>query len=182
MQFLETENNKLRSEIHTLSTRVSEVEGDNLSLKKILHESKEQENLHPPNDTLHTEILDLKSKQEEIQSQQTTSKQETETHINSWAQVVRAQDKTPTPLSAVEEVVQAKLVEERTRWARELNLKVRGLLLPHSSLDLMEVGAQFLQDTLNLPDIALDKARLGYDSTLFLRFWIASDRLHALRA
>ena len=66
MKFLETENNKLRSEIHTLSTRVSEVEGDNLSLKKILHESKEQENLHPPNDTLHAEILDLKSKQEEI--------------------------------------------------------------------------------------------------------------------
>jgi len=40
MEFMEIENNKLYSEIHTLSTKVSEVEGDNLSLKKILHERK----------------------------------------------------------------------------------------------------------------------------------------------
>jgi hypothetical protein len=46
----------------------------------------------------------------------------------------------------------------------------------------MEVGARFLQDTLSLPDIALDRAWLGYDSTLFLRFQTASDRLCALRA
>jgi len=63
MEFLEIENNKLHLEIHTLSTRVSEVEGNNLSLNKILHESKEHENLHPPSDMLHAEILDLKSKQ-----------------------------------------------------------------------------------------------------------------------
>lgn len=43
MEFLETENKKLGLEIHTLSARVTEVEGDNLFLKKILHEGKEQE-------------------------------------------------------------------------------------------------------------------------------------------
>ena len=111
MEFLETKNNKICSLIHTLSARVSEVEGDNLSLKKILHEIKEWEILHPPNDVLPTEIIDLKSRHEEIWSQHATFKQETKTHINSWAQVVWAKDKTPTLLAAVEEVVQAKLVE-----------------------------------------------------------------------
>lgn len=43
MEFLETENKKFGLEIHTLSARVTEVEGDNLFLKKILHEGKEQE-------------------------------------------------------------------------------------------------------------------------------------------
>lgn len=153
------------------------MEANNVSHKKIIHESKELENLHPPNDTMHAEILDLKSKQEEIQSQQATFKQETETHINSWAQVVRAKDKTPTPHAAVEEVV-----EECTRRARELNLKVRGLPLPHSSPNPMEVGARFPQDTLSFLDIALDKAWLGYNSTLFLRIQTASDRLCVRRA
>jgi len=96
--------------------------------------------------------------------------------------VVPAKDKTPTPLAIVEEVVQAKLVEERTRQARELNLKVRGLPLPHSYRDPMEVGARFLQDTLSLPDIALDGAWLGDDPTLFFRFWTTSDRLCTLKA
>ena len=59
---------------YTLSARVSEVEGENLSLKKIIHENKEQESLHPQNDVLHTEILDLKSKQEEIRALQATFK------------------------------------------------------------------------------------------------------------
>jgi predicted RNase H-like nuclease (RuvC/YqgF family) len=108
MESLETENNKLRSEIHSLSARVSEVEGDNLSLKKIIHENKEQESLHPQNDVLHAEILDLKSKQEEIRSQQATFKQETETHINSWAQVVRGKDRAPPP----------PLLQQSRRWCR----------------------------------------------------------------
>jgi len=78
--------------------------------------------------------------------------------------------------------MQAKLVEEGNRRARELNLKLRGLPLSHPSLNPMEVGARFLQDTLNLPDIALDKVWLGYNSTPFLRFWTASNRLRALKA
>jgi hypothetical protein len=48
--------------------------GDNLSLKKIIHENKEQESLHPLNDVLHVEILDLKRKQEEIKYQYATFK------------------------------------------------------------------------------------------------------------
>lgn len=66
MEFLETENNKFCFEIHTLFARVSEVEGDNLSLKKILHESKEQEILRPPNGALHAKMINLKSRQGEI--------------------------------------------------------------------------------------------------------------------
>jgi hypothetical protein len=54
-----------------------------------------------------------------------------------------------SPPVVVEEVVQAKVIEERTRRERELNLKVRGLPLPHPSLDPMEVGAMFLWDTLD---------------------------------
>ena len=66
MEPLETKNNKLYLEMHILSTRVSMVVGKNLSFKKPLHENKVQETLQPPIDALNVEILDLKSKQEEI--------------------------------------------------------------------------------------------------------------------
>lgn len=91
---------------------------------------------------LQAEIKDLKIKQEEIRSQQMSFKQETESHISTWAQVVKGKDKAP-PLIAVEEVVQAKLVEERTRRARELNLKVRGLPTRPPSADPMDWGTGF---------------------------------------
>jgi hypothetical protein len=39
----------------------------------------------------------------------------------------------------------------------------------------------FLRDTLHLPDVTLDSAWLGFDSTLFLRFRSAVGRLRALR-
>ena len=95
--------------------------------------------------------------------------------------MVRGKEKAP-PLTVVEEVVQAKLVEERTRQARELNLKVMGLPPPTSSLDILELGHRFLRDTLDIPDITLDRTWLGHDSTLFLRFRNSRDRLQALRA
>jgi hypothetical protein len=78
-------------------------------------------------------------------------------------------------LVVVEEVVQTQLINERTRCARELNLKVRGLPLPHPFPDPKEVGAMFLQDTLEVLDVALDRACLGFDSTLFLRFKTVTD-------
>lgn len=53
MESLEIENNRLHSKMHALSTRIFEVEGENLSLKQMLHGNKEQENLHPPHDALH---------------------------------------------------------------------------------------------------------------------------------
>lgn len=46
----------------------------------------------------------------------------------------------------------------------------------------MELGNRFLCDTLDIPDITLDKAWIGQDSTLFLRFRDSSDRLQVLRA
>ena len=92
--------------------------------------------------------LDLKTKQEEIRSQQASFRVETESHIDSWALVARGKDKSTPHLIAIEEVMQAKLVEERTRRARELNPKVRGLPLPHPSSDPMDVGIRFLRDTL----------------------------------
>jgi hypothetical protein len=141
-------------------------------LKKQLIDIKEQEALqHPPSESLHVEIIDLKSKQEEIKSQQMTFKQETETHINSWAQVVRGREKAPPPpppLAVVEEVVQAKLMDERTRQARELNLKVRRLPLPLPSAHPVVIRTLFLKDTLDLQDVTLNRAWIGFDSTLFL--------------
>jgi hypothetical protein len=109
------------------------VESENLSLRQMLQENQVQHTLHPPNNVIHAEILDLKNKHEEIQNQQATLKQETKTHIQSWAQVVRRKDNNHH-LAEVEEVVQAKLREEHTKRARELNLKIRGLPLPLPSL------------------------------------------------
>lgn len=74
MEYLETENDKLRSEVSTLANRVSVVAGDNSSLMKIIQEYKEQETLHPVDVTLQEEIRDLKSIQEEIRSQQASFK------------------------------------------------------------------------------------------------------------
>ena len=45
----------------------------------------------------------------------------------------------------------------------------------------MEIGGRFLRDSLGLSDIALDGAWVGQDSTLFIRFRNAMDRLCALR-
>ena len=95
--------------------------------------------------------------------------------------MIRGKEKAP-PLTAVEEVVQAKLVEERTRQARELNLKVRGLPTPTPSSDIPELGHRFLRGTLDIPDITLERAWLGHDSTLFLQFRNSTDRLWALLA
>ena len=57
--------------------------------------------------------------------------------------MVRGKEKGTPPLTVVEEVVQAKRMEEWTRWAWELNLKVKGLPLPHPFSDLMDVGVGF---------------------------------------
>lgn len=46
----------------------------------------------------------------------------------------------------------------------------------------MEVGTKFLRDTLAIPYVNLERAWLGHDSTLFLRFNNTTDRLCALRA
>jgi hypothetical protein len=87
-------------------------------------------------------------------------------------------DKVPPPsLAAVEEMVQAKLVEERTRWAWEPNLKVRGLPLPLPSSNPMVIRTSFLRNNLDLQDKTLDKAWMGSDSTLFLWFKSVANRL-----
>lgn len=114
-------------------------------------------------------------------SQQMSLKWETNSHVSTWAQVLKGKDKAPL-LIEVEEVVQAKLVEERNRRARELNLKVKGLPTPPSPTDQLDLGKRFLCNTLDIPDITLDKAWLGQDSTLFLRLCDSSDRLQVLRA
>ncbi|KAH9297470.1 hypothetical protein KI387_029152 [Taxus chinensis] len=78
--------------------------------------------------------------------------------------------------------MQAKLIEERTRRDRELNLKVRGLPPPTPTQDPLTVGNSFITDTLGIPNITLERAWVCYDSTLFIRFKTAFDRLRALRA
>ena len=184
LETLESSNQALKREVDELRIKVVVMEGENGSLKQLLRDNKDQAvHHHPSNNTLHAELLDLKNKQEEIKAQQAAFKQETETHINSWAQVARGRD-TPLapPLAAVEEVVQSKLMEERTRQARELNLKVRGLPLPLTSSDPMVVGTLFLNEKIDLRDVTLDRAWLRYGSSLFLRFRLAADHLRALRA
>jgi hypothetical protein len=101
--------------------------------------------------------LDLKNKKEEVHSQQVIFKQETESHVNSWEQVVQGRKRTPT-LFVVEEVVQSKLIKECTRHAREMNLKVRGLPSLLTSSNTMQTKASFLWDTLDLLDIGLERA------------------------
>ena len=51
-----------------------------------------------------------------------------QTHIKSLVEMARGGHK--TPLVAVEEVVQAKLLEERNLHAREMKLKIKGFLGP----------------------------------------------------
>jgi len=103
-------------------------------------------------------------------------------HIKSWVEVVKGKDKNTPPLAEVEEIVQAKLREEHTRRALELNLKIKGLPLPSPSPDPMQVDTMFLRDNLEILDILLESAWFGADSTLFLRFRSASDQIRALRA
>ena len=52
MEYLETKNGELCSEISILANRVSVVEGDNSSLRKTIQEYKEQEIPHPVDVTL----------------------------------------------------------------------------------------------------------------------------------
>ena len=68
LESIEAETSKLHSEVGSLAARISKVEGDNLSLKKMIQESKEQDSYHPQNQALHLEIQDLRTKQEEIKS------------------------------------------------------------------------------------------------------------------
>jgi hypothetical protein len=57
---------QLQAEVRFLSSRVSQVESKNLSLRQMLQETQVQNTLQPPNDVIHAEILDLKNKHEEI--------------------------------------------------------------------------------------------------------------------
>ena len=68
LESLEAKNGRLCLKVGSLAARVSEVEGDNLSLKKII-QSKDRDSSHPQNEALHAEIQDLRTKQEEIKSQ-----------------------------------------------------------------------------------------------------------------
>ena len=54
--------------------------------------------------------------------------------------------------------------------------------MPLTSSDPMVVGTLFLNEKLDLQDVTIDIAWLGYDSTLFLRFSSVVDCLRALRA
>ena len=74
MESLEMENSRLCSKVNSLVARVSMVEGDNLSLRKLIQKKKEHETLHLPKEALHAEICDLKTKREEIRSQQASFK------------------------------------------------------------------------------------------------------------
>jgi hypothetical protein len=44
------------------------------------------------------------------------------------------------------------------------------------------VGTLFLRDTLDISDVTQDRAWLGYNSTLFLRFRTTTGQLYVLRA
>lgn len=140
---------------------------------------------HLPNDVLHAEILNLKSKQEEIRSQQVTFKQGWDRSILGHG-LFRGRIKI-LPLS-----------QQLRRWCkqnlwkntpyRQENWISRWEVTPYLTplqIILWKWGlkeAKFLWDTLSLPYMALDRAWLGYNSTLFLRFRIGSDWLCILVA
>jgi len=70
LERLESSNLTLRTEVKDLTHIVAKFEEENLSLRRQLNDNKEQDSLHhPPSDTLHVEIINLKKKQEEIWSQ-----------------------------------------------------------------------------------------------------------------
>ena len=69
LETLESSNQALIREVDELRNRVVVMEGENGSLKQLLRDNKEQAvHLHPSNDNLHAELLDLKNKQEEIKA------------------------------------------------------------------------------------------------------------------
>lgn len=82
----------------------------------------------------------------------------------------------------VEGVLQAKLNAQRLHRGQEPNLGVHGLSIPMTSLDPLQVATTFLHDTLDLKDITIDRAWMGTNSTLFLRFRTLEDQLRALWA
>jgi hypothetical protein len=88
----------------------------------------------------------------------------------------------PPPITVVEGVVQAQLNEERLHRTWELNLRVHGLPPPEAPFDPLQIDTSFLHDTLDLKDLTLERAWMGPNSTLFLRFRTLEDRLRALRA
>ncbi|KAH9309722.1 hypothetical protein KI387_037633, partial [Taxus chinensis] len=94
----------------------------------------------------------------------------------------KAEDYLSHLIGHVEAVMQAKLIEECTRRDRELNLKVRGLPPPTPTQDPLIVGNSFITNTLGISDITLERAWVGYDSTLFISFRTTFDRLRALKA
>jgi len=63
-----------------------------------------------------------------------------------------------------------------------MNLKVRGFPLPHPYVYPTVIGAMIIWDTLDLPDVTLNRAWLGSDSIIFLRFKTVIDWLWALSA
>jgi hypothetical protein len=52
--------------VRFLSSRVSQVESENLSRRQMLQENQVQNTLQPSNAVIHAKIIDLKNKHEEI--------------------------------------------------------------------------------------------------------------------
>ena len=170
MDSLDKENKQLHEEV--------------LELKQLVFEVKNQENVHLQNPLVDCPNLQLEFRtlQEELKSQQALLKQEIETHrktLDSWVDVVRKREQ-PLQLVEVEEVIQSKLNEECLRRTRELNLRVRGLPPPEASLGQLHIDTSFLHNTSDLKDITLERAWMGPNSTLLLRFRSLEDRLRAL--
>ena len=76
--------------------------------------------------------------------------------LNSWVHVVQGRSKLPQHIE-VEEVVEAKLLEEHTKLVQELNMKVRWHPTPSSPpSNPMQTMVYFLRDTLRLPKSTLE--------------------------
>ena len=73
-----------------------------------------------------------------------------------------------TLLLGVEEMVHTKLSKEHTWRVRELDLKVHGLASAYS--DPLTTAHSFLKNQLDISDLTIDRAWLGFDGHPFPLF------------
>lgn len=172
---LEADNILLRDQIGTMSAELTNLK---LSIES---------NIQHFSDTFISETAMLKSNIEavieqlvgldKIKDQHTEMVAKTEQQVKTWASLCSNSDS--QPLASIDKIVQGKIVDERVRRSRELNLRVRGLPSTH---DPLAAGHSFLCDQLGLSEIKLDRCWFGQGDVLFIRFFSLADRLQALRA
>ncbi len=157
---LESDNVQLREQISSLSITISELKGATTSNTSRFHcfsdtFAKETAGLQANISSIITQLegLDaIKEQQSIIAAKHSSLISDTKQKVKPWASVCSNTDS--QPLANIDKMVQGKIEDERVRWVRELNLRVRGLPSTHYPL---AAGCSFLCDQLGLIEITLDR-------------------------